>query len=95
MKFVAPKWPGLNRSRRKIQMPDDRNHEALAPLSICEALLLALNDHRVLPEGKILSILNDAAATHENAVGSDRERQVYQAVAKLIKRIIAGGNSVR
>ena len=76
-------------------MPDQTNHEGLAALSICEALLLALNDLKVLPGSEIMAILQDAAATHENAVGSDRERQMHQAAAELINRIIAGGNSVR
>jgi hypothetical protein len=67
----------------------------LAALSICEALLLAMNDHRLLPECEIVGVLRDAAATHENAVGSETERETHRAVASLINRIIAGGNSVR
>ncbi len=67
----------------------------MAALSICEALLLALNDAHVLPESEIMGILKDAAATHENADGSDIELERHRAVAALINRIIAGGNSVR
>jgi hypothetical protein len=67
----------------------------MAALSICEALLLAMNDHRLLPENEIVGVLRDAAASHENAVGSDAEREAHRAVAHLINRIIAGGNSVR
>jgi hypothetical protein len=65
-------------------------HAGQAALSICEALLLAMNDHGLLPEHEILGVLRDAAATHENATGPDAE-----AVAALINRIIASGNSVR
>ncbi|MBB4305598.1 hypothetical protein GGD81_004679 [Rhodobium orientis] len=67
----------------------------MAALSICEALLLALNDHEILPEREILGILQDAAAAHENADGTDDEKETHRAVAALIDRIIAGGNSVR
>ena len=67
----------------------------MAALSICEALLLALNDARVLPEAEIMGVLTDAAASHENAGGSEAEVDMNRAAAALIRRIIAGGNSVR
>jgi hypothetical protein len=70
-------------------------HAGEAALSICEALLLALNDRALLPEHEILGVLRDAAATHENAVGTDHETEKHRAVADLINVIIAGGNSVR
>ena len=71
------------------------DHAGQAALSICEALLLAMNDRGLLPEHEIVGVLRDAAATHENAVGPDAEREMHLAVADLINAIIAGGNSVR
>ncbi|AZU05237.1 hypothetical protein X907_2727 [Glycocaulis alkaliphilus] len=65
-----------------------------AALSICEALLLALNDHKVLPEKEIVGILEDAAAAHESAAEHDGS-DAHAAVAALIHAIIDGGNSVR
>jgi len=76
-------------------MSDHSTSSGVAALSICEALLLALNDAKVLPEKEIIGVLEDAAASHENAVGSDAEIAEHNAVAILIKKIIAGGNSVR
>ncbi|WP_373054778.1 hypothetical protein [Thioalkalivibrio sp.] len=76
-------------------MPAPNDHAGMAALSICEALMLAMNDHKLLPEAEIVGVLEDAAATHENASGSDAEERTHRAVAKLINRIIAGGNSVR
>ena len=76
-------------------MPLHSDYSGMAALSICEALLLALNDHNLLPEREILGILRDAAAAHENAVAPEGSREAHQAVAELINRIIAGGNSVR
>ena len=70
-------------------------HAGQAALSICEALLLAMNDRGLLPEHEIVGVLRDAAATHENAVGTDHEVQVHRAVVDLINAIIADGNSVR
>jgi hypothetical protein len=76
-------------------MTDDQMHSGMAALSICEALLLALNDARILPEKEIMGILADAAASHENAVGSEADAVKHRTAAALIRRIIAGGNSVR
>ncbi|WP_424931865.1 hypothetical protein [Amaricoccus macauensis] len=70
-------------------------HAGEAALSICEALLLALNDHGLLPEHEIVGVLRDAAATHEMAVGAERDMDNHRAVAELINAIILGGNSVR
>lgn len=76
-------------------MSTANDHAGLAALSICEALLLAMNDRGLLPENEIVGILEDAAATHANAPGSEAETQTHQAVANLINAIISGGNSVR
>ncbi len=76
-------------------MPNQTDYSGMAALSICEALLLAMNDHKILPEREIVGILRDAAATHENAVGPDDVRAMHLAVASQINLIIAGGNSVR
>jgi hypothetical protein len=66
----------------------------LAALTICESLLLALNDRNVLPEREIVGILRDAATVHSSAPeGSDSA--LHKAVAALINKIIDGGNSVR
>ena len=67
----------------------------LAALAICESLLLAMNDRKILPEREIVGILTDAAAAHENAPPGDGLEATHKAVAKLIQKIIDGGNSVR
>ncbi|SEN55702.1 hypothetical protein SAMN04488003_12111 [Loktanella fryxellensis] len=66
-----------------------------AALAICESLMLALNDHKILPEREIVGILRDAASAHENDDGKDGHAELHRAVAQLINIIIAGGNSVR
>ncbi|MBR9650603.1 hypothetical protein [Thalassovita aquimarina] len=76
-------------------MRDHTDYSGLAALSIREAPLPALSDHELLPESEIVGILRDAAATHENAFGTDPERKMRRAVAELINRNIAGGNSFR
>ena len=73
-------------------MSDQRDAAGMAALSICEALLLALQDRNLLPEREIVGILRDAAASHENAQGPETERKIHMATAKLINEIIVGGN---
>lgn len=76
-------------------MSEHNTYSGIAALTICEALMLALNDANILPEHDILGVLKDAATTHENAVGTDDDLKVHKAVAALLNRIIDGGNSVR
>ncbi|TLP55501.1 hypothetical protein FEE96_22555 [Parasedimentitalea maritima] len=73
-------------------MSDQQDPAGLAALSICEALLLSLQDRNLLPEREIVGILRDAAAHHENAQGSEAEQKVDAATAKLINEIIIGDN---
>lgn len=75
-------------------MPVPRDIAGTAALSICESLLLALNDHNILPEKEIVGVLKDAAAAHEYAAQDD-QADLHKAVATLINGILAGGNSVR
>ena len=67
----------------------------VAALAICESLLLALNDRKILPEREIVGILEDAAAAHQLFARSDPQAGLHDAVAALINKIIDGGNSVR
>lgn len=76
-------------------MLSEKDFSGKAALAICESMLLAMNDHKLLSEGEIVGILRDAAKAHENAAVTDGEIEAHQAVAVLINRIIAGGNSVR
>jgi hypothetical protein len=76
-------------------MTDHSINSGLAALSICESLLLALNDADILPESEIIGVLKDAAAAHEKVDRGDADFETHEAVAALINRIITGGNSVR
>ena len=67
------------------QLPDVSGTAALA---ICESLLLALNDHKILPETEIVGILQDAAAAHHHAPSGDGGAEMHAAVATLINGIL-------
>ena len=69
---------------------DIKELSGLAALSICESLLLALLDCRVLSDDEIRGVLEDAAAAHRHAVGTPQEREVHAAVAAIIDRMQAG-----
>lgn len=76
-------------------MSEPQDVAGRAALAICESLLLALNDAKILPEKEIMGILKDAAGAHENVPDTDGLSQTHAAVANLIHKIIDGGNSVR
>lgn len=76
-------------------MTDRPDYSGMAALSICESLLLALNDRNILPEKEIMGILRDAADSHSEAANLDSDSKAHQEAANLINKIIAGGNSVR
>jgi len=67
----------------------------IAALSICESLLLAMGDLKIMGEAEAVGVIADAAAAHRNAGGSPREQALHLSVATLLDRIIAGGNSIR
>lgn len=67
----------------------------LAALSIVESLMLALNDHDILPEHEIVGVLKDAAAAHKHAPADAISRETHDAVAALITHIVDSKNSVR
>lgn len=75
-----------------MYIPDDVS--GTAALAIVESLLLALNDHNILPEKEIIGILEDASTAHAKCPASNKDG-LHAAVSKLINNIIAGGNSVR
>jgi hypothetical protein len=66
----------------------------LAALSICESLLLALRDLKIMGEKDTAGVLEDAAAAHRNASAATRKSRLHLEVVTIIDRIIAGGNSI-
>jgi len=71
------------------------NIDGSAALAICESLLLALTDRKILDEREVVGLMEDAAVAHRNATTENGDDQGHLAVAELIEAIIDGGNSVR
>jgi hypothetical protein len=76
-------------------MPDNEDVSGLAALAICESILLALNDHKILPEIEIVGILVDAASAHSAVPSDGIDADSHRAVAELIQKIIDSGNAMR
>ena len=87
--------PKLQLFERFLAMTLAMDVPGAAALAIVESLLLALNDRNVLPEREILGILTDAALAHAGMPEADGNPGHHAAVAALINKILAGGNSVR
>ncbi len=66
----------------------------LAALAICESLLLALYDRKILPEKEIIGVLRDAAAAHEAEDDADKT-DLGSAVAAAINAIRIEGTTSR
>ena len=67
----------------------------LAALSICESLLLAMGDLKIMNSDQAIGVITDAAEAHRSAGSTQMDKDMHQAVTAILDRIIAGGNSVR
>lgn len=69
-------------------MDDTNDTEAavagLAALSICESLLLALSDLKIMSEKDASGVLEDAAAAHRGAIGGADELALNRKIADII-----------
>jgi hypothetical protein len=73
----------------------DRKSAGGAALSICESLLIALNELKIISDKETRAVLQDAAESHRNAMPGSTNPEDHRAIADLIDRIVEGKNSVR
>lgn len=66
-----------------------------AALTICETLMLFLNERGLMDDADCIGVLEDAATAHEADTSDPSTQEFHADVAVLIRGIIAGGNSVR
>jgi hypothetical protein len=66
-----------------------------AALGICESLLLALTDAKILSEQDARDLLTDVVTTHQDAVDASKSPDKHHAVIAIVQRILAGKNGVR
>jgi hypothetical protein len=66
----------------------------LAALGICESLLIALRELKVISEQETRDLLTDVAAAHNEADRTARAPEKHQAVVDIVQRILAGKDGV-
>ena len=69
--------------------------DGTAALGICESLLLALTDLKIISESDARNLLTDVATAHEQAAAASQTPERHQAVADVLRRIIDSKNGVR
>lgn len=67
----------------------------VAALSICESLLLAMGDLKIMGETEAVGVISDAANAHRGAGSTTQDKAVHREVVGILDRIIASGNSIR
>jgi len=73
-----------------MDVPDDAGNSiaGTAALSICESLLIALNDLKILNDTQTRALLVEAAASHRKAIRISPHPDRHRAVVALIDRLI-------
>lgn len=72
------------------------NADGTAALGICESLILALTETKVLSEQDARDLLADVAAAHQQcAFVAPDDAELHHAVIATVQRILAGKNGVR
>jgi hypothetical protein len=66
-----------------------------AALGICESLLIALTDLKVITERDARDLLTDVATSHQEAAAQSATPTKHVAVVDIVNRILAAKNGVR
>ncbi len=74
--------------------PSSDPNQGWAALSICESLLVALTDLKVISEEEARDLLTDVVATHTEAAIGSKTPERHQEVIAIIERILAGKNGI-
>ena len=69
--------------------------DGTAALGICESLLLALTDSKIISEQDARYLLTDVATTHNEALATAEIPGKHHAVIAIVQRILGGKNGVR
>lgn len=75
--------------------PQFDDAKGMTALGICESLLVALTDLKIISEQDARDLLTDVATTHHEAAMASQTPEKHQAVVEIVKRILAGKNGLR
>ena len=73
---------------KTIQYAD--SGEGLAALGVCESLLHALTDLKIISEHDVRDLLTDVVTTHNEAAVVSQTPERHRAVAAMVQRMLAG-----
>lgn len=75
----------------------DKHQDAdgTAALGICESLILAMTDLKIMSEEEARAVLADVAETHREAASNAGSPERHRAVVAIMQRILDGKNGVR
>jgi hypothetical protein len=71
------------------------NADGTAALGICESLILALTDRKIITEKDARDLLTDVVTSHSEAAEAPRSSDRHKAAAQIVQRILDGKNGVR
>ena len=69
--------------------------DGIAALGICESLLIALTELKIIGEQDARDVLTDVAAAHTEAAHCGQAPETHRAVVEIVQRILAAKNGVR
>jgi hypothetical protein len=67
----------------------------MAALGICESLLIALTELKIIGEKDARNLLTDVATAHPEAAFCVQAPEKHRAVVEIVQRILAGKNGLR
>jgi hypothetical protein len=82
----------------EYQMTEDAqfpNADGMAALGICESLLVALTDLKVISEQDARDLLTDVLTAHNEAAEASLTPIKHQSVVDIVQRILDGKNGLR
>jgi hypothetical protein len=69
--------------------------DGAAALGICESLLLAMTELKLITERDARDLLTDVVTSHTEAADASQAPERHKAVAAIVQRILDGKNGVR
>jgi hypothetical protein len=69
--------------------------DGTAALGICESLLLALTEGKIITEKDARDLLTDVVTSHSEAADASQSPERHRAVVEIVQRILDGKDGVR
>ena len=71
------------------------NADGMAALGICESLLVALTDLKIISEQDARDLLTDVLTAHNEAAEASQTPIKHQSVVEIVQRILDSKNGLR